>query len=613
MQGSKAINDDLSTLQRVARPNQWQKFRIPLLDGGLHTDVDPVDLAPNQTPDILNLTLIAGRLRTDTGYHVFGSILTPFFGNVHLAFQVFNADGTSKLLLLTTRTVYELNLNFNQWQLVPWGSTYTSAGIVSAGSPQIVLTSVAGLAVNQFLGLPLDDGTQLPVTIIGIVGTTVSFTPPVPAGRNVPNASVVVHGAFLNGTLKFQPCIVPWPPNDWTIFTNNVDPIFYYDGTKLASLVAASDLPSGTTCLWMVVYHEFLFLFNTIEIGVARPQRVRMSNFADLLHWTPGGLGGASLAAIYDLLDTEDFIQFAGIIGPYLIIYRDTTIMRGTYYGIPGTTVFFEYMVYGEGVGSNGSVIEIGAEHAFVGNGDIYTYNAGYNIDSIGEAVFVGFLSAIGDFNAAQRTTLFCTYIADYDELWVMYPAGQNLYPNKLLRCQLDRNPWYVRKFSNNFVSAAPYLALASQTWATWPGTWASQTGQWDSRSFLANVPVILMCTPDTNEVMVYDYTDRDEGDSNTPIEWSVTTKDIAPGDLFQRWDSVRVYGQGDSILCECSIDGGQTFTSLGTFNLGAPGPGLKILTLQKVSAYIRFRLSGADPAFVLNWLEVWYTEESEW
>lgn len=608
------IKSDLSALQQTVTAEDYQKIRLPLLDGGLRSDIDPVDMQPNQVVDILNLTLIAGRLRPDTGYALFGTILQPlgFYGLVQTIFQVFNANGTSSLLLLTTNTVYQWVSAFNQWQLVPWGTFYTNTASVSAGGTTITLSSVTGLAIGSFLGLPLDDSEQLPVKITGIAGLVVTFDTPVPGGRSVPNTSNIVLGAKLNGNQTNQPCIVTFSPNDWTIFTNNVDPIFYFDGIKLASLVAASDLPVGTTCVWMIVFHESLYLMNTLENGVALPQRVRACDIANPLSWKPASDGGpaASIAAIYDLLDTEDFIQVAAISGPYLIIYRDTTIMRGTFYGLPSLTVFWEYMVSGEGTTTPGGVTEIGAEHVLVGNAGIYTYTGGFDLQSIGDGVYVSFLSAIGDLNAASKATLFCQYIGDYDELWILYPSGDNTLPNKLLRCNLEKTAWFVREFKNLFVSANPFLPVQNATWASTAGTWAANPYTWNSRIFLANVPSMLLCSGDDNLVYVYDY--KSPLDNKTPIGWSVTSKDLAPGDSFQRWDSVRAYGQGNGVTVEYSTDGGQTFTLIGTLNFGT-GPSLKVLTFQCVSAYIRFRLSGTDPTFVLNWLETWYLKESDW
>jgi hypothetical protein len=609
MAQSVAVENDVRGLH--APTEEYQRVRVSLLDGGLRNDKAAVDLALNEVPAVVNLTIIAGVLRVDTGYIGFGSVFggAAFLGDPQVPYQIFNNDGTSDLLLVTTATVYRLSVQFNQWQVCPWGGFYSNTGSLASGATTATLGSVSGLSIGSILGFPLSDGEQLPTTVTGISGSVVTFTPAIPAGLTVLNGANICLGAALNGTYDNQVDAVAFTGKGWFIFTNGVDPIFYYDGAKLVDLVAASDLPANTTCAWMEIFHECLFLFNTTEDGQQLPQRARMSDLADPLAWTPGGKSGASIAAIYDLLDTEDFINTASILGPYLIVYRDTTIMRGTYLGLLDETIFWEYTVYGEGSQVPAGVAEIGAQHAFVGNSSIYTYDGSYSIDSIGDGIYIGFLSAVGDLNASARVSMFTQYVGDYDEFWVFYPSVQSLLPNKMLRCALDKTAWYVREFANLFVSCAPYLAVASTTWQSAVGTWAQQTAVWDSRVFLANTPIYLMCSGDDKKVYAYDYSAAT--DNGVPIEWSVETKDIAPGDEFVRWDSVRAYGQGTA-LCQFSVDGGSTWQTIGSLSFGSKSS-LKILTFQAVSSYIRFQLSGVDPTFQLNWLEAWYLRESEW
>lgn len=603
---SLKIEQDARTLAGLATSEDYTRERIPLLDGGLRSDIAPTDLQPNQTPAVENLMLLAGRLRPDTGYQRFGKVLddAPFYGTPQRPFQVFNANGTSSLLLITTDTVYVLDTAFNQWQIVPWGDFYTNTAQVDAGEVIVPVVDATGLVIGAILGLPLDDGTQLVAKITIVAGLNITIDTPVPVGRHVVISADIALGATLNGTLDNQPCILTFSALDWTIITNNVDPVFYFDGEKLSAL---GGLPSSTTCVYMIVFHDCLFLLNTTEIGVNRPQRIRMSDLGDPENWTPNV--GTSIAAIYDLLDTEDFIQAAGTIGPYLIVYRDTAIMRGSYYGTPGQTIFWEYMVVGEGTSTPGGFTYLGYDHALIGNAGIYTYQATYNPDSIGDAVYQDFLSAVGDLNASAKSRLFCAYIGDYDELWVSYPAGDNTLPNKTLRCNLEKTAWFVRHFANKFLSCEPYLPLATTTWDTAPGTWEDNPYTWNSRIFLANVPTMLLCAADTGYVYAYDYTTPT--DAGTPISWSVETKDISTGNFMNRFDSCRCFGRGTA-LCEVSIDGGETWTTYGTFLFGTR-PSMKILTGQFTAPYIRFRLSGDDPTFQLQWLEVWYTEESEW
>lgn len=595
----------LSALTQLAVQEQLQRVRVPVLSGGQRSDKAAVDLELNESPSIVNLTLITNQLVVDTGYGVFGTALTgSFLGTPHVTYQVFNADGTASELLITTKTVYALDTALFEWKLVPFGSYLSNNAQINAGAVSAVFASLAGVSIGSMIGLPLDDGTQLAVTATNVAGTTLTWDTPIPAGRHVVATASVVLAIKLNGTLLQQPVIVTFAAKEWTIITNNVDPLFYFDGAKL---VALGGLPTATTCQSMIVFHESLFLLNTIENGQSFPQRVRMSDIGDPQAWTPGV--GSTIAAIYDLLDTEDFIHTGTIVGPYLVLFRETTIMRGTYLGQLNNTMFWEYMIYGEGVASVTAVSEIGAEQEFVGNGNVYQYDGGYTLQSVGDGIYQDFLSAIGDLNAERKDLLFTQYVPDYDEFWLFYPAGQSQLPNKMLRQSLEKTGWFVRQFANAFVSAAPYIPLTTVTWASAAGSWASQSVAWNSRIFLANVPSIVLCAADTNQVFIYDY--KTQADNGSPISWSFETKDIAPGDEFERWDSVRLYGQGTALV-EYSLDGGASFVVIGTAALGLT-KSLKMLYFQAVSSYIRFRVSGTDPKFVFNWLECWFFKESDW
>jgi hypothetical protein len=705
---------DEQGLAQFAVAETYKRTRVPLMDKGYRLDLPGEALAVNESPQLLNVIVLNGVMQPDTGYGLFGSVLTPYFGTVAVAFQIFDPSGISQVLLITTRTVYLYDNTLGQWQIAPWLGFYDNPSMVAAGAMSITLSAVAlaasatftfaaqpvvndalifdgttvtfvasGATGNQvniggslattignlltflnassdvnivkmtygvsgdvltctaatagtagnlltlvsdstavtassptllggtqigngsFLGLPLDDGEQLPVTVTGVLGDVVSFTPAVPTGRNVPANSNICLGIALNGTLTNQVAIVQYPPLGWTVISNNVDQVFYWNSARLTPLPTQV---TPTTCVDLFVFHESLFLVAPTENGTALPQRVRQSDAGNPTAWTSGAPG--SIAAIYDLLDTEDFILKAAGLGPYFILYRETTIMRGTYLGVLGETIFWEYMVDGDGAISTGAVTEITGENEFVGQGNIYQYEGGYTLNDVGDQVFNPLLSANGNLNSALKSLIFAQYVQDYDEILLFYPSGSNTLPDQCLRHHLQTGGWFQREFANKFVSAAFYVPTSDTTWAGATGTWAQNNFAWNSRAFRANIASLLLCAADDNLVFLYDY--RTQTDNGVAIPWTAQTKDVGDGDAKNRWDSVRLYGQGTGTI-SCSIDAGATWATVGSFALGATTSALQILYFQAVSPYIRFMLSGTDPTFKLNWLEVWSLPESEW
>lgn len=594
------IEQDIHTVAQLPQPEEYQKTRVSVLDGGINVSKTGEAIALNESPRILNLVLVNGQLQVDKGYAEFG---TPYVGTAQLTFQVFYPDGTDELLLVTTDSMYRFVVGVQQWQYVAVGTAYTLTADVSSGTT-FPVNSVVQMYLGARVGIILDDGTQLQTVVNGISGLNIVTDDPVPPGRVALNGSEVAISLLAHGTTTIQVVATPFPSNGWLIFSNGIDPIYYYDAGLVNILPG---LPLNTTCQAINVFHEQLFIGNLVENGTSFPQRVRRSDQADPTNWSTG------LAGIDNLVDTEDFILSLLILGPWLIAYRETTIMRCSYLGLPNETVFWEYMIYGEGTISQYGVTELGGEHLIVGNQGIYKYKGGYDLDTISEKIYQNFFSAVqGELHARSKSTVFTQYIGDYDEVWIVYPKEPSLLPNKMIRIVLGADAWYEREFADSFISASPYLPLSDTTWATAIGTWATNIRPWNSRIFSQNVPNILLSPGDRQTVEVFDYSATQ--DDGFPIFWEMQTKDIGEGDYELRWDSVRIFGRGQGIL-SFSQDAGETWTVLDEIFLGDTRNDIDLLGMSTVpvSQYLRFKITGDDPTFAFVYLEVWYLKESEW
>lgn len=595
------IEGDIRTVAQLPQPEEYQKIRVSLLDGGINVAKVANDIELNQSPSIVNLTIVNGQLQVDKGYAAFAS---PYVGTAQLTFQVFYADGTDELILVTTSTVYRFVVAVQQWQYASSEQAYNLTGAVAAGGNVFPLSSVTNMSIGSRIGIVLSDGSQLQTTITNIAVLNVTTLAHVPVGLTANNGAAVALARELTGSTVIQVCASPFPENGWLIFSNGINPILYYDAGLVKLLPG---LPTNTTCQAMIVFHEQLFIANLIENGTAFPQRVRRSDQADPTEWATG------ISGVDNLVDTEDFFLSLAILGPWLIGYRETSIMRCSYLGLPNQTVFWEYMVYGEGIVSQNGMAELGGEHLVVGNQGIYKYKGGYDLEAISDNVYSIFFSAVqGELHARAKSTLFTQYIGDYDEVWIIYPKEPSLLPNKMLRISLAGNAWYSREFADEFISASPYLPLADTTWATATGTWATNIRPWNSRIFNQNVPNILLCPATRQTIEAFDYSAAT--DDGTVISWSMQTKDIGEGDEVLRWDSVRIFGIGTGTL-SYSQDAGETWTEIDDIVLGSTRRDLDLLGLSDVpvSQYIRFKIEGTDVSFVFIFLEVWYLRESEW
>ncbi len=584
---------------------------MPLFTGGIHTEKAPSELAPNEVVTCKGLHFVAGRLVVDTGYVPFSH---GFLGSAQFAFQALLADSTSVELLVTSTLVYTYDEAVAQWRLATLNAFHATTAPNVQGDVDIFLDDVTDIAVGTYIGVALDDGTQLVSQVLAFPAPlVVQIADSVPIGRSVALGAEIAVGVPLHGDPTIsQVCGVLFPGNEWIIFSNGIDPVMYYYQGVVTEL---GGLPVGTTCAAMAVFHGMLFIGNTTEVGVHLPNRVRQSQVADPEGWDPGVDG---IAAIYDLLDTPDYIYSLKTLGPWLICYRAASVMRASFIGALNEVVYWEYMSQQDGIQSQGAVADVGAAHILVGTNNVYAYMGDYTLPPIGEAVFQNFLARDGDLYAPAKATLFTVYVAALREVWILYPSSTvspppnaPLYPNKMLRFNVALQSWQTREFVNRFIAAGQYLPQSIITWATAVGQWDDViwARPWSSRLNTINVPNVFLCAPDQAQLFVYEFAATD--DFTNPIEFELVTRQYGDAGDFTRWERIEILGTGAATV-ETSQDEGVTWLPLGTLDPNTV-PGNQTLWIDTVSSRIQFRLSGTDHNFAWRYAGLVSEDESEW
>ena len=486
----------------------------------------------------------------------------------------------------------------------------------SAGATTFVLDESnfgAPLAVGQTLTIPLASGLTYQ-TVITSTQMTITTGDPVPSGRSVIGGSALNAPITLNGEVRIPVVCVTFVPYQWVIITNNVDPPLYFTRGVFGFLpinLPFAAIASSVRCQSLAVWNESLYMIGMQEGGVFFPYRVRASdagNPSAFLTIAEGATTG--IAAIYDLVDTDDPIQCAVPLGPWLILYRGNNIMRGTYLGVLNEVVFWEYMVLGEGVQSPRGVVPrqslIGhdvAEHIVLGNFNVYTYRGDYNLTAIGDPIYQTYFGANGIVQQQYKSLFSLVYVGQWDEVWVLFCTQPNeVVPDQMLRRSLgEEKGWFLRSFNSgtgdNFLSVEPYYAAVAV-----PAT--------------QSIPQLLISAVTNAGVGVtylYDYAQPQ--DNGSAINWVVQTKDVGdPQGVMSRYDRVVVYGTGTTSV-DYSVDRGNTWIPLGVLAMGAV-PQWQSLTLGQyvsISDYTRFRFCGNDPTFQLWWVEPWFEFEGEW
>ena len=576
----------------------WNYRSVKNLLGGLNTSTQADTLTDEQSITLNNVLCRAGSLRSDTGYSTFGQVVS---GQPQATFQFDKTDILTEELLITTATVYKWSTDFSRWILLKGTAGTTTTAGYAAGTTVIAVADATGFATGNLVGITLDNGDQLQTTIT-ISGLNFTLADAVPAGRSVANGAAVIKSVALAGSLDKQISILTIPANNWAVFTNGTDVVKRYDGIDC---IDVPNLPSGgdVVCKAIAYYNTALFLLNTIEGGVSYPQRARRSDQTDPANWTTGTSG------FDNLLDFSDTIQLGEVLGPYLIIYRERSIVRGSFIGSSGVNYRFESAITAEGALSSGAVVNMGDYHIFVGHTNIYEYRGGYSIVSIGDNIFHRMFGYSGDKDPSYDARLFIFYVDELDEVWIAYVSTESVTKtcDKVLRYNVGDSYWYSRNFADELIGYGFFLSEVSLIWSALIGSWSAQSWTWNSRQSLANSPTTHLCSGETNQVFSYDYIST--LDNVTPIAYNVETKDFTLPDGQIRFDMIEMMIQGTNILLEYSTDSGISWNTLATITQSIQD---RIRLYKQLVAYkIRFRWTGSSPDFVLRWFGFSFKNES--
>ena len=576
----------------------WQTTTADRCDGGINLLERPDQIKLEEFLQCKNVILKKGKVYQDTGYAPFAGVVA---GIPQLTEQFFKKSGASELLLVTTVTLYKFATGPQEWQYIKGDASTTLSAQANAGATSLQVVSSAGFTAGLRLGVILDNGAQHQTTVNGAPpdGTHINITAAIPVGRNAPNGAAVVLAVALTGNLDNPVVSDTLPSHDWFVFTNNVNPPKRYDGTDC---VVIPNLPSAgnTVCKALRLYNNALFLLNTIEGGTAFPQRVRRSDATDPTNWTTGTAG------YDDLYDSSDFVMCGETLGPYIIVYRERNIARGEFIGQGGINYNFDNMIKGEGVLSPIAVVDMGDFHLFVGNANIYEYRGGFDYEPIGDKMYYSLFGSESDVNPSKRHRAFAFYVEELDEAWMFFPSNASDFCDRLIRYNAGGESFVERRFAHTFCGYGFFQRQESFAWSDLVGAWQDQVWQWNSRAVQADSPTTHLCAAEVGQVYEYDYTTTD--DAGAVIDFTLETRDfILPGGML-RHDTFEGYLRGNDILVEYSVDEGVTWDTIGSVTNTSHNN--FHMQRQVVAGRIRFRITGADPQFMLSFYQfIWKLE----
>jgi len=576
---------------------EWEYHFIDNLIGGLNANVLDNMLADNESTTSVNLHFDRKLMKVDSGYAKFGGAVR---GNPRLDFQFYKTDGTSELLLVTDATLYVYQTS--EWRYVSDGDiTAITINAEAAGQTVIEASNTTNFVVADYIGIILSDGTQHRTTIASIsAGVSITIDDAIPVGKSTDIGAIIVRAKDFSGTLDIQISAVVLPSHNWLVFTNGVDNPQRYDGLDCIDI---PNLPSAgnTQCRLVGLFNNHLILAHTTEGGTRYPQRVRRANTGDPTDWTTG------VAGYTDLYDNEDWLVALAYLGPYMMLYRERSIVRTEYVGTTDLLLNFETVITSEGALSQDSVIDLGDYHVFIGNANVYEYRGGFDFKPVGDKIYYDIFSTNGELAATYKHRVFGFYVEELDEVWIFYPPAGASKPTKCLRYLQENGSWMKREFNHDISGFGLYQSTTDKTWNDLVSSWTQQDWTWDSRAVNANAPTTHLCSTDNLQVYEYDY--FQVTDDGTVISYNFESKDFGNPRFMTRFDLFEFRMMGVNVLIEYSTDEGLTFNTLTTITSTKIQKNL--INKQIVTQYLRFRFSGND-AFQIQNMGFMFIQENE-
>jgi hypothetical protein len=494
------------------------------MSAGVDYSANPTQLDEGALTELINMYMGPRGFVADSGLAQLGGTTR---GIPRGAFEHETVAGVRTLILVTNDTVYEWVVAVEEWQYISDGVDTTLTADANNPDTSLTVASIAGFSDGDYIGVALNNGSEHQTTINGApAGSTIVITDPIPDTGEVTDASsgnAVVKAKDLAG-INGKPVVftgVPW--EEWSIFTNGVDPPQRYDGSTVEDI---PNLPSGGSivCKTLDVYKTFIILGGMIEGGTNLPYNER---------WSASGDGTSWPAANYNaLVDSRDPIVAMKKLGDYHMIYHTKSVTRMSFIGALNKpfrwqTVNFGQSIKFEGVGaaSPNSVYATEDEHVILNSKGVYIYSGGTSIERVSNKLEPEVFGARGWFDITKETVAF---IAEFERRsWLLFfiPSTLGDFPLQAIVYDTNYRVWVgKRRFNRQITFSAPRIGGSALRYVDLVGTMAQQT--WSAASAavtgLALSSIVGQATP--TGVYEYDYLQVTEM-SGDPVIGELITK----------------------------------------------------------------------------------------
>jgi len=250
--------------------------------------------------------------------------------------------------------------------------------------------------------------------------------------------------------------------------TNGINEIFDLSMTSGSPTSPAGKL-TGEYCQNIITFEDHLIQIAPGSASISR-QMVKWSD-KGTANFTGGDSGSK------DFADNPDWLTAAALLGSHLALYKERGIILVSFVGSP---YVFDFHTQVDGVGtlSAKGIVNLGDEHIFIGNDNIYVFN-GLSIKGIGDYIWQDFFN---DVHPRGWYAIQGFFIEEDALLMWLYPSKNQtieasgqiaiIYDKALCYNMLTGAYWF--RDLPQVTCAGYYFKSADISWATASGGWSS-------------------------------------------------------------------------------------------------------------------------------------------
>jgi len=282
--------------------------------------------------------------------------------------------------------------------------------------------------------------------------------------------------------------------NGVLVMNNGVDVPTYWGGNVATNLASLTGWSANWKAASLRPFKNYLVALDVTKSGTRYPHMVKWSHTAD-----PGTIPAswdetnpAVDAGEVDLAETSDFLIDCLPLGGTNIIYKEHSMYAMTYIG--GAFIWqFQRIPGSYGALAAGCMVDTPVGHVVLTPGDVVTHRGGEP-----ESIITGRLKRwlFSTINSSYYTRSFVATNPAKNEVWICFPADNNVTCTKALIWNWRENVWSTRDLQNATYGAVAQSAnIYNDAWSADSSAWSSDASDWGAMAVMPSEKQLFLST----------------------------------------------------------------------------------------------------------------------